>query len=190
MSISTSLHHRQIVDNPRRYTRQEARNGGIVSGASRRFEARNRHAEIRRLRAMGRTLRQIAGQVGYHASTVSRILSGKIRTCLNRAETLATTVLRELSPTPPMIPPTPKRRRRFDPFGGGIPKPGDSRYAGFLAGVRLYDSTHAVSIPKCDCGAEIVRRSQVCPVCGRQPGEQTGVDNSQPGRRESNGAQG
>ena len=207
MSISARLPQPQIVDNlPRHYTREQARNGGILRGAAQRFQARDRHAEVRRLRTLGYSLRRIAAIVGNHFTTVSRILSGKIRTCLTRSETLAAKVLRQLTPPLPnrtqsagdvdtnpsqsesslltvahsasrpsdsrqrmrqAIVSTPKRRRRFDPFGGGIPKLGDPRYAGFLAGVRLYDSTHAGSIPKCECGAEIVRRSQVCPVCGR-----------------------
>ena len=164
--------HPQIVDNPR-YTREQARNGGIVSGASRRFAARDPHAQVRSLRLQGLSLRRIAALTGYHFSTVSRILSGKIRTCLNRAETLALgplkRVLRELSPTPPIRTQTPKRRR-FDPFAGGVPTLGDRRYAGFMAGVKLYDSANAVNIPKCVCGFEIMRPIQICPMCGRQPG--------------------
>ena len=178
MSISsTSLHQQQIVDNPRHYTRENRINGGIVSGATRRFEARNRHAQIRSLRAQGQTLRQIASAVGYHASTVSRVLSGVIRTCLNRAETLALgplkRVLRELSP--PHVPPTTTpKRRRFDPFDGGVPSPYHPGYAAFIVGVRLYDSVNRptpVIVGKCTCGYGLQSLSQVCPMCGRQPKE-------------------
>ena len=95
------LHRSETVDNAR-YTRQQPRIGGIRSGASRRFKVRDRHARVRQLRREGHSLRAIAREVGYAGSTVCRILSGVIRTCLNRAETIAAkiadgTLLRELT---------------------------------------------------------------------------------------------
>ena len=68
---------------PRRhYTLEQARIGGIRSGATRRFQAREQHEEVRALRTQGRSLRDIARIVGYHASTVSSITAGHIRSCL------------------------------------------------------------------------------------------------------------
>ena len=124
-----SYHVSKTVDN--RYTQSQARVGGILSGASRRFNARNRHAQVRALRREGYTLRRIAATVGYHLSTVSRILSGTIKTCLTHAETLASgplkQVLREVTPTPevqgatspkPARKPPQKRRKRWNFYRG------------------------------------------------------------------------
>ena len=62
---------------PRRhYTPEQARIGGIRSGAPRRFQVRDRHQEVRALRTQGRSLRDIARIAGYHAPTVSRITAG------------------------------------------------------------------------------------------------------------------
>ena len=62
---------------PRRhYTLEQARIGGIRSGATRRFQAREQHEEVRALRTQGRSLRDIARIAGYHAPTVSRITVG------------------------------------------------------------------------------------------------------------------
>ena len=87
------------------YTLEQARIGGIRSGATRRFNARERHAKVRQLRAEGLSLRAIALVVGYSAATCSRILNGKIRTCLSRSETVAQTqpqgITRTLTPPPP-----------------------------------------------------------------------------------------
>lgn len=90
--VGTCLPKSQSVDKPC-YTRAQARNGGILSGASRRFQVRNRHAQVRALSSAGLSRSQIAAEVGYHVSTVGRILTGAIGTCLTRAETLASGVL-------------------------------------------------------------------------------------------------
>ena len=68
------------------YTLAQARIGGIRSGDARRFLVRNRHAEVRRLHRKGKPQAVIAALVGYHQSTVCRILSGVIRTCLTLKE--------------------------------------------------------------------------------------------------------
>ena len=78
----------------RRYTRQQARIGGIRSGATRRFNSRNRHAEIRRLHAKGLTQAAIAAAVGYSQGTVSKIIRGVIKTCLSLAESAPITAKR------------------------------------------------------------------------------------------------
>ena len=78
-----------IVDNTHQYTRKQCQAGGRIRGEQRRFEARPRHAEIRRLYADGCSQAVIARQVHYHPSTVSRVLRGIIHTCLTLAETAA-----------------------------------------------------------------------------------------------------
>ena len=64
------------------YTLEQAHIGGIRSGATRRFQARDRRQEVRGLRTQGRILRDMARIVGYHFSTVSRIIAGLILSCL------------------------------------------------------------------------------------------------------------
>ena len=62
---------------------------GQYSGATRRYKAQDKHRLVRYYHSLRYSQRLIARLVGYHQSTVSRILRGIIRTCLNRAETLA-----------------------------------------------------------------------------------------------------
>ena len=52
------------------------------ASAHRRFQARDQRQEVRGLRTQGRILRDMARIVGYHFSTVSRIIAGLIRSCL------------------------------------------------------------------------------------------------------------
>ena len=89
MSSRIILSETPIVDNPPRYTREQRQAGGRIRGEQRRLEARPRHAEIRRLHAEGCSQAEIARQIHYHPSTVSRVLRGIIRTCLTAAETAA-----------------------------------------------------------------------------------------------------
>ena len=70
------------------YTLEQAQIGGIRSGATRRFRARNRHAQVRAMDRKGKTQAVIASLLGYSQPTVSRILSGAIRTCLNLRESV------------------------------------------------------------------------------------------------------
>lgn len=83
--------------------------GGKNSGASRRFASRHIHQRIRQLRAAGWKLEAIAADVGRHASTVSRVLSGKITSVLSVEETKGVpwakvlAILREVSPRPPSL---------------------------------------------------------------------------------------
>ena len=89
MTITTRISPNPIVDNLHRYTREQRQAGGRIRGEQKRIEARPRHAEIRRLYAEGCSQAEIARQVHYHPSTVSRVLRGIIRTCLTLAETAA-----------------------------------------------------------------------------------------------------
>ena len=128
MSSLTSLHETQIVDNPHRYTREQRQAGGRIRGEQKRFEARPRHAEIRRLYAEGCSQAQISRRVHYHPSTVSRVLRGIIRTCLTAAETTAKIIaypleklrqpglLRKLTPCPVSKGPSPTIRRKKRPW--------------------------------------------------------------------------
>ena len=117
MPTERILPHPQIVDNPR-YTREQARNGGIVSGASRRFKASNRHAEMRRLHSLGLySLTEIASRLGCHVSTVSRVLRGIIRTCLTAAETAAHAIAYPLETAPTKAP-----LRELTPYSGSKSK--------------------------------------------------------------------
>ena len=76
---------------PAFYTLAQAHIGGIRSGATRRFRVRNLHAKVRAMDRKGKTQTQIANLLGYNQSTVSRILSGIIRSCLNLRESLKNT---------------------------------------------------------------------------------------------------
>ena len=91
----------QALNVDKRYTRAQARIGGIRSGAARRLRARDRHALVRKLHARGSTQASIADATGYSQSTISRVLRGVIRTCLTAAETaigaIAYPIMREVS---------------------------------------------------------------------------------------------
>ena len=171
-----SYHPSLTVDNC--YTRAQARVGGILSGASRRFNARNRHAAVRSLAREGLSRRRISAEVGYNVSTVSRILSGVIRTCLTRAETLASgplkRVLRELTNTPvvqgathrkPSRKPAQRRRKRWNYFKG---KWGDRFRAKFGAAQHnLFEQSSWPGKERgyCPWCLRTLGR-QVCPCCG------------------------
>ena len=96
--MHTEVYHKTLsVDNSSvkgytRHTREQKRIGGIRSGATRRFKARNCHARIRTLHRDGLSQVAIAREVGYSQPTVSRVLRGVIRTCLTLAETISKTV--------------------------------------------------------------------------------------------------
>ena len=84
------VHRHQSVDNAPRYTKSQAAAGGRISGECRRRKAAERHAEVRRLRREGLTLRAISDLTRYAISTVSRILTGVIASCLTVPESMAT----------------------------------------------------------------------------------------------------
>ena len=89
-------------------TNYNASVGGIIARANQRFSNRFRDAYILERRADGLSLREIAQEVGIHFTTVSRILSGKIRSCLTAAQTALTPwvmpkVLRHLTPRNPTL---------------------------------------------------------------------------------------
>ena len=71
---------------PTLYTIPQCRAGGRISGESRRYLVRGRHAEVRELHHAGHSNGMIARITGYHRSTVGRILKGIIRTCLTAWE--------------------------------------------------------------------------------------------------------
>ena len=124
MPNATTISPNPIVDNTHRYTREQCQAGGRIRGEQRRFEARPRHAEIRRLHAAGYSQAEISRQVHYHRSTVSRVLRGIIRTTLTVAETAARitaypleklrqpALLRKLTPTPGSKGSSPTIRRK------------------------------------------------------------------------------
>ena len=71
-------------------TPTQRRVGGLNSGATRRLNNQSRDKRIRKLDAPGtRTQSLIAQVVGCSQSTVSRVLRGVTRTCLDLADTLA-----------------------------------------------------------------------------------------------------
>ena len=112
MLIARSIPDTPTVDNYFRYTQEQRQAGGRIRGEQKRLQSRPRHAEVRRLHSQGYTQSEIARQVQYHRSTVSRILRGVIRTCLTASETAAhavpyplarvreSTALRKLFPSP------------------------------------------------------------------------------------------
>ena len=165
MATPQIIAHPRIVDNPlsapnpRRYTREQARIGGIRSGAPRRFLARHVHAEIVRLNRLGVHKRTIAHRVGRALSTVYDVLSGKIRRCLTAAESAL------------LGPWKPRRQSRPLTHSGEltIRNPSiliDSNNKGKQ---RDYPRTQQVTdgLP-CYCGFVRPRRPQPCPVCGRR----------------------
>ena len=75
-----------------RYTREQCRAGGRISGETRRRNVRDRHAHVRRLHFAKHSNASIARILGYHRSTIGRILKGAIRTVHTLAERTAGTL--------------------------------------------------------------------------------------------------
>lgn len=186
MSSQISLHHQRIVDNPHpRYTREQCQAGGRIRGEQKRFEARPRHAEIRRLHARGYSQAEIARQVHYHPSTVSRVLRGLIRTCLSLAETAARItayplqklrqpgVLHKLTPYSEGKSKSPTIRRKKRPW---------NYFRGKWAGYFRWkfgqpDPAQAVDFRVWHMGIESrIPIDKYCPVCGIKPMERQAGD--------------
>ena len=182
-----SYHPSIIVDNPRRYTRQQARAGGRIGGETRRRQAHPWHKLARRLYRNGKGLNfsQIARALGRHASTVSRLLRGIIKTLLDAAEiavgvnpypAATNTPLRELFYTPrdkvpsAWRPASRRRKRRWNWCNADCAKEHRHWYSRFQWQDRPTEATATNPVDGVRCRCEFVMKStaQVCPMCGRQ----------------------
>ena len=159
--ISRSL----SVDNRSKYTRQQCRAGGRISGEVRRYRASHKHAEVRRLRTEGLSQRAIAALTGYSQGTVSRILKGVIRTCLTVGESL-------MNPWKPQ--PKSRAMREVNPPGDSFLSRARGRTARelktpFRSRLKAaYRALNAERDPrKCRLCNDRGWKTQVCPMCGR-----------------------
>ena len=193
----TTISPNPIVDNGHRYTREQCQAGGRIRGEQRRFEARPRHAEIRRLYAAGCSQAAIARQVHYHPSTVSRVLRGIIRTTLTVAETAARIIaypleklrqpglLRELTPCSVVkgSSPTIRRKKRAWNFYKGkwasyyrwkfkqqeVGEVSDDTFSQADWHLRQKINAAAWGFGICVCGLAHCNPVQCCPMCGGKP---------------------
>ena len=193
---AATISRQRIVDNTQRYTREQRQAGGRIRGEQKRIEARPRHAEIRRLYAEGCSQAEIARQVHYHPSTVSRVLRGIIRTCLTLAETADKIiayplesirrqgVLRKLSyaPVGKSTFPTIRRKKRAWNFYKGkwasyfrwkFKQREVSEVTFSVADWHQLQEIDANSLGLgiCECGLARYSTVHCCPMCGRQKGE-------------------
>ena len=147
--------------NPRSYyTLEQARIGGIRSGDARRFAARNRHAEVRRLHRGGKSQTAIARLTGYSQATVSRILSGIIKTCLNLIESIAITPIRVIREQT-LVQRDLKAKRRFNNFRWRKGKKQST------ARLKQTPSPPLDSVEGCLwCGLPKYADAAICPYCG------------------------
>ena len=196
MSTTKSLTQSTILDNAfSRYSRTRCQAGGRIRREIQRQRNSLRDKRIRLLHHRGLTFTAIAREVGLHRTTVSRLLRGIIRTCLDAADTAANVIayplagaVRKLTPTQVVrvstetASPTPVRRK---PRKAGKGKPWNF-YKGAWAGYfrrkhgqpdpepkpepetweeRQYVAGVASGLGRCGCG--LARHSiQVCPMCG------------------------
>ena len=170
------------------FSRAQARVGGIRSGAARRFKVRDHHAQVRLLHSQGFSQSQIAARVGYCRSTISRLLRGKIRTCLTAAETAAQAVayplLREVSfvvkyssATLPQRAATPSRKRRkprWNWFKGSWGDYFREKFAREKLDRQRFEERQEALLEaggiRCYCGYVMEGPPQACPMCGREDG--------------------
>ena len=191
MPITATLPHRNVDNPPRRYTRSQNRAGGRISGETRRLRSHPWHRLARRLYRNGKgcNYSQIARALGRHASTVSRLLRGIIKTLLDAAEIAAgvnpypaatDTPLRELCYTQKVLVSSPakvtqkpaatRRKRRWN----WCRRDCEKEHRHWYSQLEWDDGKRQDfgSLPdghpcKCDCGFVRESASQICPMCGR-----------------------